>query len=654
MMPFHPRPWRLTAILLPAMLALALPVAAGEIHDAVAAGDQARVAGLLAADPTLASQPRDNPTRDLPLHTAAEQGNVEMARLLLDAGADIDGYDSDESTPLDVAALRRHREMVSFLIQRGADVNRRDKNLACPISFAAFGGDSTIVRMLVDAGSDLNFRSTQGTTLLHAAGLRGNLWLMDLIARRDGEIDVRTPAGETPLYWAARGGQTAAVKHLIELGANPALPDTFGRTPLDNAVMGNQVEVVRVLLEKGVDLDQTDRNGETALIMAAVMGREEPAALLIARGADVNRASTNGNTALSGAVQRGNRSIAQALLEAGAKVDVIDARNGRTPLHTAALHGHRDLAEVLLDHGASHAAQDADGKTPVELATRYGHRGVVDLLAGRGAEAANAPQNDGLTASGTLAAKEMKIWNLGHSGWAIQTANHLLIFDYAVVGRPADEPALCNGFIAPEEIAAQNVTVFVSHEHPDHFDPTIFTWSDRIPRLTYVFGFTPGQANRNGLPETMPAHEVMRPRETRTIDGVKITTIESNDSGAGFFVEVDGVALFHAGDHANRRRDFSGPFKSEIEFLASLGVRPDVAFLPVSGCGFGDLEAVRLGDYFVLETLKPVVFLPMHAGDQGWVCRRFVDACGTGFPGTELRAMENRGDCLNYRNGKTS
>ncbi len=654
MMPFHPQPWRLMAASLVLLLVASLPATAGEIHEAVAAGDQARVARLLAGDPALASQPDNNATRDLPLHTAATRGHVEIARLLIDAGADVDGYDSDESTPLDVAALRRHREMVSFLLQRGADVNRRDKNLACPISFAAFSGDSTIVRMLLDAGADLNFRSTQGTTLLHAAGLRGNRWLTDVLARRGDDLNTQTLAGETPLYWAARGGQTAAVEHLIGLGANPALPDTFGRTPLDNAVMGNQVDVVHVLLEKGVNLDQADRNGETALIMAAEMGREEPAALLIARGADVNHASTNGNTALSGAVRRGNSPVTQALLEAGAKVDVIDARSGRTPLHTAALHGHRDLAGMLLDHGASHAARDAGGKTPIELATRYGHRGVVELLAGRGAKAASVPQNDGLAAPETLAAKEMKIWNLGHSGWAIQTANHFLIFDYAVMGRPADEPGLCNGFIAPEELAGQNVTVFVSHEHGDHFDSTIFGWSGRIPRMTYVFGFAPERTNRNDLPETIPAHEVMAPRETRTIDGVKITTIESNDSGVGFFVEVDGVALFHAGDHANRQRDFSGPFKSEIEFLASSGVRPDVAFLPVSGCGFGDLEAVRLGDYFVLETLKPVVFLPMHAGDQGWVCGRFIDACGTGFPATQLRAMENRGDCMNYRNGKAS
>ncbi len=651
---FRARPRRLVAMLIPVLLCWSFPALAGEIHQAVSAGDLARVAALLAADPALASLPDETPTRDLPLHLAASYGHLEIAKLLLEAGALVDGYDIDESTPLDVAALRRQAWMTAFLLERGADVNRRDKNGACPLSFAAFSGDSTVTRMLIDAGADLNFRSRQGATLLHAAALRGQLWLMDLMIGHGDEVDCATGAGETPLHWAARSGQAPAVARLLALGANPAQADTFGHTALQHAVLSNRPAAARALLAGGAAVNAVDRHGETPLITAAAMGRPEVAEILLASGADVNHVSESGHTALFWAVQRGGAPTARALLEAGAKAETRDPATGRTPLHLAAMNGHGDLAEMLLEHGASPSVKDQEGIAPTDLAARYGHGKVLDLLVGRGAKAVPLSAEGRPAAPGTLDSGEMKIWNLGHSGWAVQTAGRLLIFDYAVMGRPADQPALCNGGIDPEEIAGLETTVFVSHAHNDHFDPRIFELSGKIPKLNYVFGFTPDRATRADLPEALPAHEVMGPRETREFDGVKVTTIESNDSGVGFLVEVDGVAVYHAGDHANRQRDFSGPFTAEIEFLAATGVRPDVAFLPVSGCGFGDLEAVRLGNDLVLETLKPVLALPMHGGDLARGYREFVEGCGDRFPVTQLRAVEHRGDCVTYRKGKVS
>jgi L-ascorbate metabolism protein UlaG (beta-lactamase superfamily) len=97
---------------------------------------------------------------------------------------------------------------------------------------------------------------------------------------------------------------------------------------------------------------------------------------------------------------------------------------------------------------------------------------------------------------------------------------------------------------------------------------------------------------------------------------MRISTIESNDSGVGFLVEVDGVRIFHAGDHANRLRDFSGPYAAEIDYLSTDFESIDLAFLPVSGCGFGDQEAVKMGVFYALKKLEPAVFFPMHGGKR--------------------------------------
>jgi len=244
-----------------------------------------------------------------------------------------------------------------------------------------------------------------------------------------------------------------------------------------------------------------------------------------------------------------------------------------------------------------------------------------------------------------LQEREASVWYLGHSGWAVRTKNHLLVFDYAPFVPPCDEPSLANGHINHEEIAGARVDVFASHAHGDHYSPAVFDWRDQVKKITYVFGFRPDSAS---------GYEFVGPRDTRKIDGMKVSAIESNDSGAGFLVEVDGVTILHPGDHANRRRDFSGPYKAEIDWLAGLGVRPDIAFLPIAGCGFGDQEAVRLGVEYALETLEPAVFFPMHGGTNSGRYRDFISQCEDRFPKTRMIAVENRGDHYLYKKGKIS
>jgi L-ascorbate metabolism protein UlaG (beta-lactamase superfamily) len=135
----------------------------------------------------------------------------------------------------------------------------------------------------------------------------------------------------------------------------------------------------------------------------------------------------------------------------------------------------------------------------------------------------------------------------------------------------------------------------------------VFEWKKALRGLTVVTGFDPPRQT---------GYVKMAPRTTQSFDGVQVTTIESNDGGVGFFVMADGVRLLHSGDHANRKRDFSEPFKAEIDFLADKGLRPDILFAPVSGCGFGDVEAVRLGVYYSAEKLSPKVLFPMHGGNS--------------------------------------
>ena len=64
------------------------------------------------------------------------------------------------------------------------------------------------------------------------------------------------------------------------------------------------------------------------------------------------------------------------------------------------------------------------------------------------------------------------IWYLDHSAIAVETNNHLLLFDlFGKTLQPPKEMGLAQGFVNPDELRDKDVVIFVSHEHPDHFDP---------------------------------------------------------------------------------------------------------------------------------------------------------------------------------------
>ncbi len=625
---------------------------AAEIHDAIARGDSARVAELLRADPGLIGSRADNSTRDLPLHTAAIHNRVGIARMLLDAGSALEAEDSDGSTPLHNAAVGRKREMVEFLLSKGADVNRRDRNGAYGLSFAVAGGDSLIVRKILDAGADLNFLPpASGTTFMHTACSRGLFWFADRLMANGADINARNGRGETPLNWACQGRFPDRVARTLARGGNPALADTFGMTPLHVAAMNwtLQPEMVRLLLAHGADVHSRDRSGRTPIFGAAARGDTVSLQLLLGHDAKADVKAEDGRTPLIAAADGGHAAAVALLLQAGARTDDRNPTFGWTALHEAAVFGWRDLARVLVDHGADVNSRDDEGRTPLALAQRSGQVELAGYLQTHGARGDAEDESVSLASLDGMSPGSADIWSLGHSGWAIKTRNHLLVFDYGDLGRRADEPCLKSGDINPAELVGQKVTVFTSHEHGDHFLPAIFDWRAQVPAIRYVLGFQPQSLPGN------PSYEYLGPHETRSIDGMKVTTLRSNDAGVGFLIEADGVSIFHPGDHANMEEELSGPYRDEIDALVRKGAHPDIAFTPLVGCGGGTQMAAARGARYVIETMKPKLLFPMHGGDYGTRYVDFIARVGEGLTTrTKMLPVPCKGDHFQYRNGTAS
>ena len=267
--------------------------------------------------------PRGNWT---PLMYAARDGAVDAARVLADAGADLDAVDPENATALLRAITNSHYDVAAVLIEHGADTNLAD---------------------------------TSGMGPLYAAVDMSSL----------GEVYGRPPR-------QVRDGHSVldVITLLLEHGADPnaALktptltrahtPGDFtlgtGTTPLMRAAFHGDAKAMAVLLAHGADVSLAQKNGGTALMFASGLGRGTSAfsedvgtesdlfaaaRLAIDHGADVNAVNDSGATALHYAARSGLNSVVSLLAQHGARLDVKD-KQGHTPADAAVGLGGRGRA----------------------------------------------------------------------------------------------------------------------------------------------------------------------------------------------------------------------------------------------------------------------------------------------------------------------
>ena len=327
-----------------------------QLLDAVSLGDADSVKTILESDPTVNVDYEDYGMT--PLMTAIAGNYLQIAKMLLDAGADLNKAGMFEVTPLMIAAMNIERlEGLRFLIKNGADLERRNHSGETALFIAAMKDKSTeLIKELVQAGAninaleqkgwsalmiaideeaflsaselialgaDVNIKSDAAVTAIHLAARqwRGGETVKKLLAA-GAEFDIATEWMTTPLHYACEYSQEAALA-LIEAGADINKKDGDERTPLIIATMHHQIEVLNKLIAKNADLNQIDDMGYTALMWASFGYHEksiELVRILIAANADLNIQGAYGRTALDCANSKwGNEEIIKVLKDAGAQ-----------------------------------------------------------------------------------------------------------------------------------------------------------------------------------------------------------------------------------------------------------------------------------------------------------------------------------------------
>lgn len=349
------------------------------------------------------------------LMEAAENGKVEVMKLLVRRRANLNKVDYDQRTALMLAARSNAVESMDYLISAGAktfltdrqgmnvlliaiNCNRKEATKCLldkkwnietsdflgrtPLFLAAERGNAEIVKELIARKANLESHNFEGMTALAIAAREGRTPVVQALIEAGANVNARNRFGVTPLMLAAREGNTDIVNRLLEKGADVTLVSNDQDTALSMAVGGNHAGIIRTLMEHGADVGHANNQGGTPLMEASRLGHLETALTLLEKpyAVNINHADRHGLTALGYAADRPHPEIVKELLKIP-DID-IEARDnaGNTPLLLAARKGATQTAKILIDHNADINAHNRRDSTALHLASLRGKDGLVKLL----------------------------------------------------------------------------------------------------------------------------------------------------------------------------------------------------------------------------------------------------------------------------------
>jgi ankyrin repeat protein len=369
------------------------------------------------------------------LFCAAEEGDAEAARRLLEAGVDADETVTIQSHDWHSLGPSESEGTVSAL------------------TAAAARGHINVLRALLSGGANPDFQGTaHGDTPLHFACAAGHIECVAALVQESTRQEelwkvIRDNEGATAMMKAAFSTSANSTKVVQLLLAQPGirkvdLQDAIGFTAFHNASYAGNIALVELLADAGCDVHVADSHGATALDLVAVNKgdrlREEGASelelrkndevvaklqqlgvrrgvLLATEVATAHRAQRDSDTALLQAAQDGDLAAARSLLTAGANVNgpTVAFLGPLFPLMAAAAAGQSELLQLLLDSGAEIETQDERGFTAFHYACMQSNPDCVERLVKAGCNPAHKD-------------------SLGQTGWSNIPASD---FDHAASGK---------------------------------------------------------------------------------------------------------------------------------------------------------------------------------------------------------------------------
>ncbi len=445
------------------------------IHVAAFIGDEKMVKKIL--NENIGINNKDDDGNRRALYFASLEGQDKIVKLLIEFGVDINTKSKYFPTPLEAAAgkgyintvklltqnrakigegvieasLHGHLEVAKLLIAKGADVNTKNKYSETALNFATEKGHKDIVELLMQNGADITAKNKYGANLVHSAASSGNMELVKLFLDKGVNWNAKSYNQKGILHFAVHGGNVEIVKLFLDKGADVNHADKNKYLPLTEACIRDSVDIARLLIDNGTKVNGPKKDSEKPLYHAVRAGKVKIAKLLIEKGAEIspkkvpscfmpihaaishdkidclelliknspeidmghllvyaagepkvsmveyflgkgvaaNSKGKWGNTALHEASINNDLIIANILLKAGADINIKN-NNSESVLYCALI-SHRvkntiDIFKYLIENGVDVNAKNREGSTCLQMAAAGCKKEQVELLIEAGAD----------------------------------------------------------------------------------------------------------------------------------------------------------------------------------------------------------------------------------------------------------------------------
>ena len=223
------------------------------------------------------------------LFTCVEENDINCVREALENGFDVKqeiGISHD--TLLNYCSYSGSMEMTKLLLEYGFDINHRNRFGMTPLLSSLFFKKYDIAKLFIERGADINISDKEGNTPLMIAVENINVGLTTILVEHGADINHQNNKGDTAVSISARNrGPKLPIGYLIYKGGNINHQNRIGNTPLMISIMYNNIETSKQLIYRGADIGIQNSDGDTALTIAARFQYDDIVKLLLDHGGNV-------------------------------------------------------------------------------------------------------------------------------------------------------------------------------------------------------------------------------------------------------------------------------------------------------------------------------------------------------------------------------